>query len=251
MRTIKLIIAYDGSNYHGFQKQPHGNTIQNVLDEFLSKVCGEKIITHGSGRTDAGVHALGQVISFETNGRIPCANIIRASASMLPQDIVILSAEDAAEDFEARFSAKRKEYGYRVVIKPQRDPFLVKYAWQIEAMPDVEAMNRAAKALLGTHDFTAFRSTGSVDNDPVRTIYQAEWKLVDEKELRFAIAGDGFLYHMVRNIVWSLLQVGLGKRTEASFAQELDSKRCEFLNSPAPACGLYLEYVGYEPYKKD
>lgn len=251
MRTIKLTIAYDGSNYQGFQKQPHGNTIQNVLDEFLSKVCGEKIITHGSGRTDAGVHALAQVISFETNGRIPCANILRASTSMLPQDIVILTAEDAADDFEARFSAKWKQYGYRVVVSPKRDPFLVKYAWQVADMPDMEAMNRAAKALLGTHDFSAFRSTGSVDNDPVRTIYKAEWKLVDDKELRFAIAGDGFLYHMVRNIVWSLLQVGLGKRSEASFAQELDSKRCEFLNSPAPACGLYLEFVGYEPYKED
>ena len=110
MRTIKLVVAYDGSAYKGFQKQPHGNTVQNVLEEFLTKVCGESVLTHGSGRTDAGVHAYGQVVSFETEGRIPCANIVRASATMLPEDIVLPSAEEAPESFHARYSALWKEY---------------------------------------------------------------------------------------------------------------------------------------------
>lgn len=246
MRTIKLTLAYDGSGYHGFQKQPHGETVQNVVDEFLSKVCGEVVTTAGSGRTDAGVHAYGQVVSFSTNGRIPCANIVRASQTMLPQDIVLLQAEEVEEDFHARYSALWKEYQYRVVVNARQDPFLVKYAWQVHEQLNVEQMNKAAEALIGKHDFSAFRSSGSVDSDPVRTIYRAEWTAVNDKELRFNIAGDGFLYHMVRNIVWSLVQIGLGKRTVEEFAEELNSKRCVYLNSPAPACGLYLKHVEYE-----
>lgn len=246
VRTIKLTLAYDGSGYHGFQKQPHGETIQNIVDEFLSKVCGEPVVTAGSGRTDAGVHAYEQVVSFSTNGRIPCANIVRASQTMLPQDIVLLQAEEVEEDFHARYSALWKEYQYRVVMNAQQDPFLVKYAWQVHEQLNVEQMNKAAEALIGKHDFSAFRSSGSVDSDPVRTIYRAEWTVVNDDELRFAIAGDGFLYHMVRNLVWSLAQVGLGKRSIVEFQNELNSKRCEYLNSPAPACGLYLKHVEYE-----
>lgn len=248
MRTIKLKIAYDGSRYQGYQKQPHGNTIQNILEEFLNKVCGEPVTAKGSGRTDAGVHALGQIVSVNTNGKIPCKNLVRASKTMLPEDIVILEASDAPEGFHARYDACWKQYAYKVVVAKQKNPFLVKYAWQMEAKPDVALMNEAAKLLLGKHDFNAFRSTGSVDNDPVRTIFHAEWKVINAEELRFYIAGDGFLYHMVRNIVWSLVQVGLEKRTIAEFEAEINSKRCEFLNSPAPGCGLYLDCVGYVPY---
>ena len=245
VRTIKLTLAYDGSDYHGFQKKPHGATIQNIVEEFLSKVCGEPVVTAGSGRTDAGVHAYEQVVSFSTNGRIPCANIVRASQTMLPQDIVLLQAEEVEEDFHARYSALWKEYQYRVVVNAQQDPFLVKYAWQVHELLNVELMNKAAEVLVGKHDFSAFRSSGSVDSDPVRTIYRVEWTLVNDNELRFNIAGDGFLYHMVRNIVWSLVQVGLGKRTVEEFAEELNGKRCVYLNSPAPACGLYLKHVEY------
>lgn len=248
MRTIKLTVAYDGSAYQGFQKQPHGNTIQNIIEEFLAKVCGEPVVTFGSGRTDAGVHAYGQIISFITKGRIPCKNIVRAASTMLPEDIVILNAEEAPEGFHARFDACWKEYCYRVVITKARNPFLVKYAWQIEQNLDICKMNAAASCLLGQHDFTAFRSTGSVDNDPSRTIYRAEWVSEANGELNFYIAGDGFLYHMVRNIVWSLVQVGLGKRSKDEFVEELNSKRCAFLNSPAPGSGLYLNCVGYEPF---
>lgn len=248
LRTIKLTVAYDGSAYKGFQKQPHGNTVQNILEEFLTKVCGEPIVTAGSGRTDAGVHAYGQIISFFTTGRIPCNNIVRAASTMLPEDIVIIKAEEAREGFHARFDAHWKEYRYRICTSSSRSPFLVKYAWQIGEELNIEKMNLAAKVLLGRHDFTAFRSTGSVDNDPIRTIYRAEWLKESQGELSFYIAGDGFLYHMVRNIVWSLVQVGLGKRTAEDFSLELQSNRCEYLNSPAPGSGLYLNCVGYEPY---
>ena len=247
MRTIKLVVAYDGSCYHGFQKQKDYDTIQSILEEKLAMLCGERVVIAGSGRTDAGVHALAQTVTFTTNGRIPCANMVRASRSLLPRDIVVLSAEEMQEGFHARFSACWKAYEYRVLCGAQPDPFRMRYTWQMPNELNVAAMNAAALLLLGTHDFSAFRSSGSVDSSPIKTIYEAAWRR-EGRELVFHIAGDGFLYHMVRNIVWSLVQVGLGKRTEADFAAELRAKRCEFLNEPAPAEGLYLAEVCYKPY---
>lgn len=247
MRTIKLVVAYDGSCYHGFQKQKDYDTIQSILEEKLAMLCGERVVIAGSGRTDAGVHGLAQTVTFTTNGRIPCANMVRASRSLLPRDIVVLSAEEMPEGFHARFSACWKAYEYRVLCGAQPDPFRMRYTWQMPNELNVAAMNAAALLLLGTHDFSAFRSSGSVDSSPIKTIYEAAWRR-EGRELVFRIAGDGFLYHMVRNIVWSLVQVGLGKRTEADFAAELRAKRCEFLNEPAPAEGLYLAEVCYKPY---
>lgn len=248
MRTIKLVVAYDGSSYHGFQKQKEHMTVQSVLEEMLEKLCGERVVTAGSGRTDAGVHALAQTVTFTTNGRIPCANMVRAAASLLPRDIVLLSAEEMPEGFHARFSAQWKTYQYKVLVNPHANPFMVRYAWQLRTPLDIENMNKAAALLLGTHDFSAFRSSGSVKSSPVKTIYAAKWEQQGE-ELLFHISGDGFLYHMVRNLVWSLVQVGARKRSVEDFAAELSAQRCEFLNEPAPAEGLYLQEVGYAPYE--
>lgn len=272
MRTIKLEVAYDGSCYHGFQKQRDYDTIQSILEEKLAMLCGERVVIAGSGRTDAGVHALAQTVTFTTNGRIPCPNIVRASRRLLPRDIVIVNAQEVEEGFHARFSACWKAYQYRVLSAEHPNPFLMRYAWQMPAQLDAAAMNDAAALLLGTHDFSAFRSSGSVDSPPIKTIYEAHWTELPEheigaaasapeagrgssltlqglqRELVFRIAGDGFLYHMVRNIVWSLVQVGLGKRSKADFAAELCAQRCEFLNEPAPAEGLYLAEVCYRPY---
>lgn len=247
MRTIKLVVAYDGSCYHGFQKQKDYETIQSILEEKLAMLCGERIVIAGSGRTDAGVHALAQTVTFTTSGRIPCANMVRASRRLLPRDIVVLSAEEMPTGFHARFSACWKAYEYRVLCADAPAPFRVRYTWQMAEKLDVAAMNAAATLLLGTHDFSAFRSSGSVDSSPVKTIYEAIWR-EDGGELVFRIAGDGFVYHMVRNLVWSLVQVGLGKRTMEDFAAELRAQRCEFLNAPAPAEGLYLAEVCYKPY---
>ena len=250
MRTIRLVVAYDGSGYHGFQKQKNALTIQQLLEEVLARLCGEAVTTAGSGRTDAGVHALAQTVTFTTNGSIPCANIVRAAKKMLPPDIVITSATEMPEGFHARYSAKWKRYMYRIVENEYDSPFEVKYAWQMRERLDIAAMNAAAQMLLGTHDFSAFRSSGSVEGSAVKTIYEASWQRSADG-LRFVISGDGFLYHMVRNIVWSLVQVGLGKRTAADFAAELNARRCEFLNSPAPAQGLYLAQVFYDEYPNE
>lgn len=241
------MVAYDGSCYHGYQKQKDFDTIQSILEEKLALLCGERVSIAGSGRTDAGVHALAQTVTFTTNGRIPCANIVRASRSLLPRDIVVLRAEEMPEGFHARFSACWKVYQYRVLCGAFANPFRVRYTWQLANELNLVAMNEAAALLLGTHDFSAFRSSGSVDSSPIKTIYAADWHK-EGSELVFRIAGDGFLYHMVRNIVWSLVQVGLGRRTKEDFAAELEAQRCEFLNEPAPAEGLYLEEVGYRPY---
>ena len=247
MRTIKLVVSYDGSCYHGFQKQKDYVTIQSILEEKLALLCGEPVVIAGSGRTDAGVHALAQTVTLTTKGRIPCANMVRASRRLLPRDIVVLSAEEMPEGFHARFSACWKAYEYRVLCTAAPDPFRARYTWQLANKLDVDAMNAAAALLLGTHDFSAFRSSGSVDSSPVKTIYEAGW-CKEGSELVFRIAGDGFVYHMVRNIVWSLVQVGLGKRSKDDFAAELRAQRCEFLNEPAPAEGLYLAEVCYKPY---
>ena len=247
MRTIKLVVAYDGSCYHGFQKQKNAVTVQGILEEMLCKLCGEKVIIAGSGRTDAGVHAFAQTVTFTTNGRIPCANIVRASRSMLPRDIVVLTAEEKEEGYHARFSARWKIYQYKLLMTAQPNPLMKRYARQLAETLDVASMQEATTLLLGTHDFSAFRSTGSVEGSPVKTIYEAGW-MQQGDELIFRIAGDGFLYHMVRNIVWSLVQVGLGKRTPKDFAAELQAQRCEFLSEPAPAEGLYLTEVCYQPY---
>lgn len=247
MRTIKLVVAYDGSAYHGFQKQKNAVTVQSVLEEMLAKLCGERVVTAGSGRTDAGVHALAQTVTFTTNGRIPCVNILRASRTMLPRDIVLLDAQEVEEGFHARFSACWKIYQYKLLCNDYDDPFRARYAWLLRERLDVKAMNEAAAFLSGTHDFSAFRSTGSVEGSAVKTIYEAYWQR-QGRELVFRIAGDGFLYHMVRNIVWSLVQVGLGKRAPADFAAELATQRGTVLNEPAPSEGLYLEQVFYDKY---
>ena len=141
MRTIKLVVAYDGSCYHGFQKQKDYETIQSILEEKLAMLCDERVVIAGSGRTDAGVHALAQTVTFTTKGRIPCPNIVRASRSLLPRDIVVLSAEEVPEGFHARFSACWKVYQYRVLCGNFANPFRTRYTWQLAEPLQLEAMN--------------------------------------------------------------------------------------------------------------
>ena len=226
MRTIKLTVCYDGSNYFGFQRQAKETTIQQILEEKLARVCGEPVTVTGSGRTDAGVHARCQVVSFTTDGT--------------------LRAEEAQPGFNARKDACRKEYEYRIRYAPGPDPFTRNYAWQMKERPDMEKMNEAAAKLMGTHDFSGFQSTGSTQVSPVKTIYRSCWETEADGTLVYHIAGNGFVYHMVRNLVWSMVQIGLGKKSPQAMAEELKQKRGEFENSPAPAQGLYLAKVEYE-----
>ena len=248
MRTIKLIVCYDGSDYFGFQRQAKETTIQQVLEEKLARVCGEPVTITGSGRTDTGVHARCQVISFFTNGTIPTENIVRALNGILPPDIRALQAEEAQPGFNARKDACWKEYEYRVRYTPEPDPFTRNYVWQMQELPDLDKMNQAAGMIIGQHDFSGFQSSGSTQVSPVKTIYKSFWKIEQDRTLVYHIAGNGFVYHMVRNLVWSMVQIGLGKKPPESMAEELTRKRGEFENSPAPAQGLYLARVEYEPF---
>ena len=220
MRTIKLTVCYDGSNYFGFQRQAKEITVQQILEEKLAR----------------------------TDGTIPTANLPRALNSILPEDIRALRAEEAQPGFNARKDACRKEYEYRIRYTPEPDPFTRNYAWQMKERPDMEKMNEAAAMLMGTHDFSGFQSTGSTQVSPVKTIYRSCWETEADGTLVYHIAGNGFVYHMVRNLVWSMVQIGLGKKPPQAMTEELKQKRGEFENSPAPAQGLYLAGVEYESY---
>jgi len=246
-RNIKLIVAYDGAAYNGFQRQKNGVGVQNVLEKFLSRLCGEEIFVTGSGRTDAGVHARHQVVNFFTHGKIPIGNIARAGTGMLPRDICVLSAEEVPPAFNARKSALWKRYVYRARVVTAPDPFSVRYVWQLHETPDAKLLCLAAEMLCGTHDFSGYQSAGSAMVSPVKTVYAASWDCTGDYV--FTVAGDGFVYHQVRNLVWEMLQVGLHRVSLRDFAQTLLARRGEFENSPAPPQGLYLDYVGYTPWK--
>lgn len=243
-RNIKLVVAYDGGKYHGFQRQNNAVSVQNVLEEKLSIIFRQSIKLTASGRTDTGVHAYGQVVNFFTEGTIPIERVARAANSILPADIVVRSAEEASMEFNARYSAKSKIYVYRIQQGEVLDPFQRNYAWYIRKPLDVEAMRSALSAILGEHDFSAFQAAGSKPTHPVRTIYCAECEKKDDIIL-FRFWGNGFLYHMVRNLVGTVVNVGRGKITVQDFQCVLAGKDRSKAGATAPAQGLYLKEVIY------
>lgn len=245
-RNIGLLIAYDGTDYHGFQRQtPPVVAVQNVLEETLSRVFGDAIELAAAGRTDAGVHAAGQVVNFFTDGTIPVARVPRAVNSLLPQDIVVVRAFEADRDFSALHSAKEKTYRYRILTGETPSPFLCRYAWHIRQPLDLAAMDSAARLLLGTHDFSSFRAAGGAPMSPVRTMKRADCSR-DGREICFTFTADGFLYHMVRNIVGTLADVGRGLLSPEDFASILTAKDRQRASATAPACGLCLTRVEYD-----
>lgn len=241
-----LKIAYDGTNYHGFQRQNNALAVQELLEEALKKILKEDINLAASGRTDTGVHALGQVVSFETNGKIPTDRIVPALKSFLPKDIIVYEAKDVGASFNARFSALDKTYCYKIKVSAVESPFSRNYAWQMDKGLNLKAMQEASDFLLGKHDFSAFRTLGSTPRSPFKTIYIAKWLDKGEGRLEFIINGDGFLYHMVRNIVGCLVRVGKNKISVDNFKEILESKNRANAGTMAPACGLYLEKVNYK-----
>lgn len=243
-RNIKLTIAYDGTAYAGFQRQSQPATIQSVLEEALERLIGEHRHVTGAGRTDAGVHALGQVINFRTESRLEIGRFVPALNSLLPRDVAVLDAAEMPLDFHARFQARRKTYTYRLWRSPARPVFERDRAYHFARPLNLQAMQAAAARLLGKHDFACFRSAGSSARTSTRTVHEAFWR-EDGEILGFTISADGFLYRMVRNIVGTLLQVGLGKRPPEWVEELLAQGRRTAAGPAVPACGLFLVKVEY------
>ncbi len=243
-RNIKLLISYDGGNYHGFQRQNNSLAVQNVLEKKLEVLFGDTIEMAASGRTDAGVHAYGQVVNFFTDGTIPIERVVRAANSLLPNDIVVKAAEEADFEFSARHSAISKTYIYRIQQGEIADPFLRNYTWYIRSQLNLAAIQEALAYIVGEHDFSAFQAAGSVPMLPVRTIYEANCEQ-NGSIIEFSFFGNGFLYHMVRNIVGTLVNVGIGKTTPIRVKEIMDGKDRKKAGATAPAQGLYLKQVNY------
>lgn len=244
MRTLKLTVAYDGTRFCGWQRQDNGPTIQAALEEAFLPLLGVTPTVHGAGRTDAGVHALGQVASVEVGTRHPVGAIHRALNIRLDQDIRVLAVEEMPEGFHARFDAIGKTYRYRLATAGVASPFAHRYVWHVPLRLDVVAMQTAARGLLGRHEFSVFQSTGSDVVGAERTLDRIDLRRADD-ELIVEAHGDGFLRHMVRAIVGTLVDVGAGRRDPGSMAALLASRDRAQAGDTAPAQGLTLVSVDY------
>ena len=243
--NYRLTIQYDGSRYDGWQKQGNtDNTIQGKLESVLSRMAGTPVEVHGAGRTDAGVHAAGQVANVKLPGNRPAGEIMAELNRWLPEDIAVIAAEEADERFHARLSAKGKVYQYRLRLGEVPDVFLRKYQYRIEEPLDISAMEKAAVLLTGTHDFRAFCANKRYKKSTVRTVYAIEFQRVGA-DLTVTFRGDGFLYHMVRILTGTLLEVGLGQRKPKEMADILASLDRTHAGKTAPAQGLTLAEVQY------
>jgi len=245
MQRYKSIISYDGSGFSGYQVQPKKRTVQSELQAVLAKMHkGEPIKVSASGRTDAGVHAKGQVIHFDSDLQISEDKWEIALSSLMPEDIAVLSVIKVDSSFHARFDAKGKEYRYVLQLSNKRDPFQRHFAYQYSYELNVEAMREASLSLIGTHDFTSFCSAKTEVEDRIRTIEKIDF-LQEGDFLTLRFVGNGFLYNMVRILTGTLLEVANGKRMPGEMAEILAKKDRRFAGKTAPAQGLYLWKVFY------
>ncbi len=247
MRRIRLIIAYDGTAYVGWQTQPTGVSVQETVERALREVTKQPIALHGSGRTDSGVHALAQVAHFDTDARMAADKFAIAVNMHLPPDIRVLWSEECDPGFHARFSAKKKQYLYRIHIGAHADVFSRNTALQLHHVPDFDAMQSAAADVVGTHDFRAFMSSGTSMENTVRTVEQSEWR----KEGAFwiyTVTGNGFLYNMVRILVGTMLDIGEHRLPADAIRTALSSAKRTDAGPTAPAHGLTLARVIYPDF---
>ena len=261
-RNLKITLAYDGAEFHGWQVQPGLPTVQGTLAECILRLTGEDVLPQGSGRTDAGVHALGQVASVQLENPMPERNLVVALNDILPESIRISSVEVAPESFHARHSAKAKTYRYRIYRGDICPPFLARYVCHDPYPMNEEALMRASAHIVGTHDFTSFAASDpdrsarlaeiADDNDAsrcgkatnVRTIHSSQWVRTSD-ELIYTVRGDGFLHHMVRNLAGTFLLVGKGSLKIADVPAILEARNRSAAGPTAAACGLYLVSVEY------
>lgn len=250
-RTIKLTIAFDGTDFCGWQKQKNGVSIQAVLEEKLSIITNNNVTLHGAGRTDAGVHALAMTAHFHTQSNIDCMAMQNGLNSMLPESIRLTAVTDESPEFHCRYSAKAKTYFYQIYTGHIQPPTERLYTVHIPYSLNLEAMKNCLQLICGTHDFASFEATGSRDKTKengrgaIRTILAAGLKETGPDTYQFEITGDGFLRHMVRNIVGTILEVGKNQRTVEEFKEIIDKKDRSAAGITAPAHGLYLQEIYY------
>ncbi|HXB61958.1 MAG TPA: tRNA pseudouridine(38-40) synthase TruA [Acidobacteriaceae bacterium] len=256
-QTIRLTLAYDGTGYHGWQVQPMLPSIQGELARALHHVTGETILPQASGRTDAGVHALGQIVSFSMQTPIPVENLHRALNRTLPAAIRVLAAQAVQNKFHARYDAVGKTYEYRIFTGEICPPTLVRYVWNCPWKLDLAALQLAAAPILGEHDFTSFTAVDPENHTEtperpttappgnIRTIFESSWTADEEEILIYRIRGNGFLHHMVRNLVGSFVDAGCGRIAPDDIPRILTAKSRSAAGATAPASGLFLVSVEY------
>ncbi len=246
MRRVRLTVCYDGTAYHGFQVQPNGVTVQSTMEGALGRLLGESVRLRAAGRTDAGVHAREQVVDFADSGKRPLETIVRGGNALLPPDIRILAAQEAAASFDARRHAREKAYRYFLYLDPVASPFFARHSWHVERPLDLAAMRDGLARAVGEHDFTSFRGQGCTARTAVRMIFRAELASVGVASLHaIEIAGNGFLKHMVRNIVGTLVDIGRGKHAPETMGEILSARDRTRAGPTAPAYGLFLWTVRY------
>jgi tRNA pseudouridine38-40 synthase len=250
MRNLRLILAYDGSEFSGWQVQPDAATIQGTLASAIGRITGEKVLPQGSGRTDAGVHALAQVATFCTGSSVPATNFVKALNDILPPSIRVLEVSEVVAEFHARKSAKGKTYRYRMHRAPICSPFIARYVWHFPYPLDESAMEKAAATVIGEHDFTSFaavdpeRGREECEVSNVRTIMSSAWAR-DGDEFIYTVRGSGFLHHMVRNLVGTFVLVGKGTLRVEDMRRILEARDRSAAGPTAPASGLCLVAVKY------
>jgi tRNA pseudouridine38-40 synthase len=250
MRNLKVILSYDGAEFSGWQVQPDAPTVQGTLASAIGRITGEKVLPQGSGRTDAGVHALAQVVTFVTESSVPTGNFVKALNDILPASVRVLEVAEAPPDFHARHSARAKTYRYRIYRESICPPFLARYVWHYPYRLAEEEMRRAAGMVAGEHDFTSFaavdpeRGRGEDPVSNVRTIFTSSWERSGD-ELVYTVRGSGFLHHMVRNLVGTFILVGRGTLQVEDVSRILDARNRSAAGATAPASGLYLVDVEY------
>lgn len=245
MRRVKLTLAYDGTAYLGFQVQPNGPTVQSVAEAALGRLLQESVKLRAAGRTDAGVHARGQVVDFADSGIRPLETVLRGGNALLPPDIRIVSGEEVPLSFDARRHAGGKEYRYFLYLHPVASPFFSRHAWHIEKPLDLGAIREGLGYLVGEHDFSSFRGQGCTAKTTVRTIVRAESGELAAALPYISISGNGFLRHMVRNLVGTLVEVGKGKYPPERVRELLSLRDRSEAGPTAPAHGLFLWSVSY------
>jgi tRNA pseudouridine38-40 synthase len=242
--NFKAVIQYDGTNYSGWQIQPNNVTIQGTIQQILHKITEEKITIHASGRTDAGVHALGQVASFKIEKVMKASSLQSALNSLLPQDIRIIHLSEAPDEFNAQYNANSKEYQYQIFSGKVLSPFLYRYFYHLSIELDIAEMKKAAKKFIGEHDFSAFKSAESTCKNYIRKVFQSD--IVSNKDIiYYIVVANGFMHYMVRTMVGTLIEVGRGKIPAEQIEEIITSKNRAKAGATAPPQGLFLIKANY------